>query len=278
MSENLIAEGKLKCGIIMPISQWGNYSAEFWAKVRSFVCEAITNAGMTPLPVWEDDKNDIIHAKIIKNIDTLPVVIGVIVGHNPNVMLECGMRLWKNLPILLLHGDGEKIPFDVGSISCLSFPTNFDYFQVQKLKEDIVQKLRLMIAPGYKSFKSYYSLPAEVEEIKGDEKIDFKQFVDEIRSTLDLVKVELRECKRMIDDQVSGSVVSVRQPFGGAFGSSLSAGMSSCYQTGATGSCGPSGGYEDFYPNGKIQVGTTRWDDSSSDSSSSSCDGTNDEM
>ena len=110
---------KLKCGIIMPISQCSNYSAEFWAKVKNFVCEAITNAGMTPLPVWEDDKNDIIHAKIIKNIDTLPVAIGVIVGHNPNVMLECGMRLWKNLPILLLHGDGEKIPFDVGSICSL---------------------------------------------------------------------------------------------------------------------------------------------------------------
>ena len=264
---------KLKCGIIMPISQCSNYSAEFWAKVKNFVCEAITNAGMTPLPVWEDDKNDIIHAKIIKNIDTLPVAIGVIVGHNPNVMLECGMRLWKNLPILLLHGDGEKIPFDVGSISCLAFPTNFDYFQIQELKEAIVQKLKLMIAPGYKSFKSYYSLPAEVEEIKDNETIAFKQFVDEIRSGFNLLKEELRECKQMIDDQNRGLEVSRCQPFFGG----LSAGMVSCYQPGATGSCGPSGAYETFWPDGKMPFGITRWDGSSSDGSSSSRDGSEDE-
>lgn len=278
MAEAMNDLEKLKCGIIMPISQWGNFSAEFWAKVRKFVCEAISKAGMTPLPVWEDDKNDIIHAKIIKNINTLPVAIGVIVGHNPNVMLECGMRLWRNLPILLLHGEGENIPFDVGSISCLAFPTNFDYFQLQELKEAVAQKLKLMIAPGYRSFKSYYSLPAEVEEFKGDEKIDFKQFVDEIRLGIDLMKAELRECKRMIDARVMGSGANDYQPFGGPFGSGLSAGASSCYQMGATGSSCSSGAYETISPDGKMHFGITRWDGSSNGSSSSSCDGSDAEQ
>ena len=118
---------------------------------------------MKPHPVWDEENNDIIHAKIIHNISSLPVAIGVIVGSNPNVMLECGMRLWSNLPILLLTGDGDKIPFDVGSISCLQFPTNFDYFNVVGLKNDIADRLMKLIKPEYKTFKSYYSLPLEVE-------------------------------------------------------------------------------------------------------------------
>lgn len=178
--------------MIMPISQFGTYTEDFWLKIRKILDDAISSANMKPIPVWEDNKNDIIHAKIIKNISSLPVVIGVIVGGNPNVMLECGMRLWSNLPILLIYGEDEKIPFDVGSISCLPFPKDFDYFEILKLKEQIVEKLKSMLNPEYKTFKSYYSVPAEVKAPKAGDKIDFNQFVGEMRGEIRLVREELR--------------------------------------------------------------------------------------
>lgn len=199
MSEKKNSSEITECGIIMPISQFGTYTEDFWSKIRKILDDAISSANMKPIPMWEDSKNDIIHAKIIKNISSLAVVIGVIVGGNPNVMLECGMRLWSNLPILLIYGEDEKIPFDVGSISCLPFPKDFDYFEILKLKTQIVGKLKSMLNPEYKTFKSYYSVPAEVEAPKAGDKIDFNQFVGEMRGEIRLVREELRNYQQAQD-------------------------------------------------------------------------------
>ena len=252
MAEN----AKKVCGIIMPISAHGAYSAEFWEKVKRVVCEAITLAGMTPHPVWEDEKNDIIHAKIIRNIDTLPVIIGVIVGQNPNVMLECGMRLWKNLPILLLHGTGEKIPFDVSPIPCVPFPSGFDYFQIQELKDEVAQRLRLMVEPDYKSFKSYYSLPAEVDVLGTKDKMDFNQFVEEIRGGFNSLATELRDSKRIIEEHIRDSMDHGYRPDS----SSLSTGTYLAYpyyQMGATGPMGATLGYEASCTKERMPMGCT---------------------
>ena len=192
MSKSKKKSEVVKCGIIMPISPFNGYSSRFWGDIREILDEAIKMAGMHPHPVWEDDKNDIIHAKIIDNISNLPVVIGVIIGGNPNVMLECGMRLWTNKPILLINECSEKIPFDVGSISCLSFPENFDYFSVTKLKNQIVEKLKLMLNPEYKTFKSYHSLPVEIEMPNGKNKVGFKQVVEDIRVEIRMLRESMQ--------------------------------------------------------------------------------------
>ena len=179
---------RIKCGIIMPIASYGTYSEEFWTNVRSFLVESIQDAGLEPIPAWENDTNDVIHAKIIENIASFPVMVGVIIGFNPNVMIECGMRLWTNKPILFLHSAAEKIPFDVGSISCLSFPVDFNFFKCSELKKEIANRLKDLMGKQYKAFKSYYGLPKEVEEPKETKKIDFSQFVSEVRSNIQSLK------------------------------------------------------------------------------------------
>lgn len=249
MSENeATKQGKTECGIIMPISEYGSYAVDFWKKIRLILDEAITAVGMVPHPVWEDDKTDIIHAKIVTNIATLPVVIGVIIGNNPNVMLECGMRLWTNLPLLLIYGDGEKIPFDVGSISCLKFPQNFEYFRVVELKDQVIEKLKQLTGAAFKGFKSYYSLPAEVEEPQVNQKIDFKQFVLDMRSSITSLAKEVRSYnQRLTDVIVEGSP---------GLGRNNLSGDSSCYQAGATGPSGPFGGYYGSRYYGGIELAT----------------------
>lgn len=266
MSPVVNEEDNLKCGIIMPISAYGNRTAEFWEKVKQFVCEAIVEAGMEPVPVWEDKKNDIIHAKIISNIDKLPVAIGVIIEHNPNVMLECGMRLWRNLLILLLHGDGEKIPFDVGSIQGLLFPTNFDYFLLTQLKKDIVAKLSLMRSPDYRSFKSYYSIPAEVEAPDANAKIDFKGFVNEIRSGFNSLNNELRELRKIVDEPAVFPLSYAQIPSYGR----QSAQALKYYQMGAVSSSGPTGGLETSTSIKPMPAESPMSNDSSIDADSSS--------
>ena len=242
----------IECGIIMPISQFGTYTEDFWLKIRRILEDAVLSANMKPIPIWEDNKNDIIHAKIIENISSLPVVIGVIIGGNPNVMLECGMRLWSNLPILLIYGEDEKIPFDVGSISCLPFPKDFDYFEIVKLKEQIVTKLKMMLNPEYKTFKSYYSVPAEVETPKAEDKIDFNQFVGEMRREVQLVREEVRNYQQAQDTflmrmQRYNVPYSRRMQMGGQY---------QCYPRTETMSVGPTGSVQE-----KSAVQFTREDD-----------------
>lgn len=189
MDENTNVDDR--CGIIMPIAAWGSFTEEYWKKILSFVSSAIKDAGMTPIPAWEDKKNDVIHAKIIENIASLPVMIGVIVGCNPNVMLECGMRLWTNKPILLIYGDGEKIPFDVGGIQCLRMPANCDYFEFVSLKKEIVEKLKHVISDEYRTFKSYYNVTNVVEEPEGIGSVKFEDFVKEVRGTITRLNEDL---------------------------------------------------------------------------------------
>lgn len=158
MNKNQQTVSLVKCGIIMPISSFGGYSKKFWGEIKNFLEDTISSIGMIPQPVWEDKTNDIIHAKIVSNISELPVVIGVIIGRNPNVMLECGMRLWTNLPIALINAEGENPPFDVSSIPCLTLSIVSKKPDFSNLKEKLEERLRSMMANGYKPFKSYYSI------------------------------------------------------------------------------------------------------------------------
>ena len=41
------------CGIVMPISAWGDYDAQHWNEVRDIINRAVAKAGMTPRPVWK---------------------------------------------------------------------------------------------------------------------------------------------------------------------------------------------------------------------------------
>ncbi len=205
MSSRKKNNDRIKCGMIMPIASYGTYSEEFWTNVRTFLEEAIGGAGMSAIPAWENDANDVIHAKIIENIASFPVMVGVIIGFNPNVMIECGMRLWTNKPILLLHSPMEKIPFDVGSISCLAFPIDFNYFKLGELKNEIAERLKYLTGKQYRTFKSYYALPQEVEEPKNTQKIDFAQFVSEIRCDIQSLRGAVMKCAQQAESTIGFS-------------------------------------------------------------------------
>jgi len=222
---------KINCGIIMPIATLGPRTEEWWRNIRSFIEEAIVEAGMNPIAVWEDSRNDVIHAKIVQNIEELPVVIGVIVNANPNVMLECGMRLWTGKPILFVSEQSEKIPFDVANIQCVQMPADCDYFKFTKLRHEISEKLKCIIGGEYRSFKSYFDLPAEVEAPKNVEKMDFNQFVNEIRGEFKSINGQLSECRSEI-----ARLAEARDNAGFNYSASSCSSFGGCFPTGSTGS------------------------------------------
>lgn len=199
MNDKSNNEKRKCCGIIMPISAFDSYAKEFWENILEFLKDAIREADMDPVVAWEDEKNDIIHAKILENIASMPVMIGVIMGGNSNVMLECGMRIWSNKPILLIKGVDEKLPFDVSPIQCLSLTSDCNYFGMLELKAEIVKKLKYLIGVDYKTFRSYFNIPEEVEAPKKvAEKINFDVFVKEVRQEIASMRNDIGDVQRSV--------------------------------------------------------------------------------
>ena len=177
------------CGIIMPISTMKvgelTYSEEYWKGVLAFLMDAISDAGFEPIVAWENNKSDSIHARIVQNIESHDVMIAVLVGNNPNVWLECGMRLWTQKPLLLLVSDKVgKIPFDVSPVNCLRFPEDCHYGKLKQLKKEMKDSLKRIIAPDYPSVLSHFSIIRPSDSSPAVKKEDLAKFMTETRNAI----------------------------------------------------------------------------------------------
>ena len=184
------------CGIMMPISTVKvgeiTYSESYWQSILVFLHDTIQAAGFDPIVAWESDKSDVIHSKIIHNIQNLPLMIGVLVGDNPNVWLECGMRLWTQKPVLFLVSDkATKIPFDISPVCCLRFPEDCHYDKLKKLKREIKSKLKQIIDPSHPSILSHFATIQPSDENPSVSKIEIAKFMTDTRAAIDKIKSRL---------------------------------------------------------------------------------------
>lgn len=119
------------CGIIMPISECVNngvtYTESHWASLRLFLEDAICESGCEPHAVWEGFDQSVIHSRIVNNIADFPLMICVICGSNVNVMIELGLRLMTDKPVLVIYEENTRPPFDVNVLEMFSIPLNPDY-------------------------------------------------------------------------------------------------------------------------------------------------------
>ena len=92
----------------MPISEIDGCKEEHWDEVLEFLKKAISEAGFKPNLVSNADEVKVIHGTIVENVGTNPMVVCDVSGKNPNVMLELGMRLAFNLPVIIIKDDHTK--------------------------------------------------------------------------------------------------------------------------------------------------------------------------
>ena len=82
---------KKVCGIIMPISTMKvgelTYTTEYWNGVLAYLFDAIKDAGFEPVVAWDNNKSDVIHAKIIQNIESHDVMLAVLLDKSLLVTL-----------------------------------------------------------------------------------------------------------------------------------------------------------------------------------------------
>lgn len=166
-----MSEDRPICGIIMPISgSDGIYTDSHWARVRLVLEGAIQNAGMKPQAVWEEQSNDVIHARILKNIYENFIVICDVSSRNPNVMLELGMRLSTKKPTVLVADRETTLPFDTSIIGHVFYPRDLEYTETSKfvttLSATVSELRRQADAGSYVSFVENFTfetvVPTEV--------------------------------------------------------------------------------------------------------------------
>lgn len=148
--ESSIDEGSHKdlkkpvCGIIMPISDTDGYPIGHWNDVYSILCESARWAGFEPKLVSIDKSESVvvIHKSIVQNIYDNPIVICDISSRNANVMLELGMRLAFDKPVIIVKDDKTPFSFDISPIEHLHYPSDLRYKKINEfellLKEKIV--------------------------------------------------------------------------------------------------------------------------------------------
>src|ERR1035441_5058521 len=100
-----------RCFIIMPISTpadmlplYSNDADHFKHVLERLFIPAVKKAGLEPIPP-KSRGSDIIHAKIIKSLETAELVLCDISTLNPNVFFELGVRTALNNPVCYVKDD-----------------------------------------------------------------------------------------------------------------------------------------------------------------------------
>jgi hypothetical protein len=112
------------CFVIMPITTpealvplYGKDTDHFSHVLEHLFVPAIKKANFAPIPPIAQGA-DVIHAEIIKNLETADIVLCDISSLNPNVFFELGCRTALNRPVCYVMDDLTRhIPFDTGIIN-----------------------------------------------------------------------------------------------------------------------------------------------------------------
>ncbi|MBI5878185.1 MAG: hypothetical protein HZB53_11080 [Chloroflexi bacterium] len=106
-----------QCFIIMPLTTPGHSSttyedsAHFMHVLEHLFIPAVEKAGLVPIRP-NSTGSDIIHAEIIRNLNTACLVLCDMSDGNPNVFFELGVRTALNKPIALVVDGYSTSPFD----------------------------------------------------------------------------------------------------------------------------------------------------------------------
>ncbi|HGF7640677.1 hypothetical protein CU005_1837 [Enterococcus faecium] len=141
MEQNLEETIQLTCGLIMPIAPMPGYDSNQFSDVKEFLINAITEIKKynfkTRLVSDSDGEIDIIHKSIVNNINKDPIVICDISGRNGNVMLELGLRLAFDKPVIIIKDNKTDYMFDINMIKHLEYPSDLRHNKMLLFKEEL---------------------------------------------------------------------------------------------------------------------------------------------
>jgi hypothetical protein len=152
---------KHKCGIVMPISAIDGCAEQHWQDVKSILDDAITASGFEPSFVSKSDEVSVIQKQIVENLYENPIVVCDVSGRNPNVMLELGMRLAFDKPVVIVKDDKTAYSFDSSPIEHLVYPRDLRWTSINSFKVLLADKitathLKATSDPNYSAFLKHF--------------------------------------------------------------------------------------------------------------------------
>ncbi|MGV3662398.1 MAG: RNA helicase [Prosthecobacter sp.] len=203
---------KTQCGVIMPIAAIDGCSAAHWADVLAIIQESLEDTVFQAELVSSSNDTAIIHKTIVKNLYSNEIVVCDVSARNPNVMLELGMRLAFNKPVVVIKDDATPYSFDTSPILHLEYPRDLRFPSVKdfkvKLKQKVIATHEAAKAPGYSFFLAEYTI-YESASLPKEEVAPY-----------DMVLKELAEVKKLVTSSKaaeSSSETASDQSFEGRF-------------------------------------------------------------
>ena len=160
---------KLTCGLVMPISQIGNYTEQHWSEVLLLIREALADTDFSVDLVSNANDVGVIQTRIVQNLYWSDIVVCDVSAKNPNVMFELGMRLAFDRPAIIIKDDATSYSFDTAPIEHLTYPSDLRYGSIQTFKQKLREKVVATHAsaknPNYTTFLKHFGkfVVAEIE-------------------------------------------------------------------------------------------------------------------
>jgi hypothetical protein len=154
------SKARPKCGIIMPIAGFGDYSEGHWADILRIIKAAADKAGFDSAMVSTGADIGVIHANIINNIYSNEIVVCDVSGKNANVMFELGLRLASKLPVIIIKDELTGYSFDTSPIQHLPYRSDLRLFETLAFQEDLTLQIKRTHESSskgnYKPFLEYF--------------------------------------------------------------------------------------------------------------------------
>lgn len=190
---------RLRCGLIMPISEIDGCTETHWEQVRTIIEESLEGTGLSVELVSDADEVGVIQKRIIQNIYDNDIVICDVSCKNPNVMFELGMRLAFDKPAVIIKDDVTSYSFDTSPVEHLTYPRGLHYHQIQdfkkKLQSKVVSTLEAAKKPEYTTFLKHFGkfVVANIDEktVEKDEYI--LEAIHELRKDMSRLRMEQHE-------------------------------------------------------------------------------------
>ncbi|MBX8938498.1 hypothetical protein [Enterococcus gilvus] len=156
---------KLNCGLVMPIAVMKDYPTTQFIDVKQILIDTVKSIekyDFNPRLVSDSEGEiDIIHKSIVNNLYSDPIVIVDISGRNGNVMLELGLRLAFDKPVIIIKDDKTDYMFDISMIEHVEYPSDLRHNEIEtfkeKLKNRIVQTYEKSLGDsGYSPFLKHF--------------------------------------------------------------------------------------------------------------------------
>lgn len=211
----------MDCFIIMPIStpeflveKYGGDHDHFLHVLEYLFIPAITAAGLKPVsPIAQGA--DLIHAEIVKQLETADIVLCDMSSLNANVFFEIGIRTAVNKPVALVKDDITiDVPFDTRIINSHTYLSSLEPWtlkvEVDKLQKHISQCVER--AEAGNTLWRYFSLTSHVAPVGEEDSLSSQlQFMN---LQIEALRAEFRDGRLSpVKTQVSKIATNLWDPY-----------------------------------------------------------------